>query len=214
MSAPSSIATWVNRRLLQMMTLVGLTAVATFSVLSLMADGSYQALTGLVFGVSLFCCGLCSLLYEFSQTHPMRPVMRLLDHSAIFLLIAATYTPFLISGTAYSDSIAMLRWVWGLAMTGIGLKLLLRHRYDKVFVILYLALGWFFVASWSSFTAAIPARALVLLVGGGVAYTLGAMIYWRGVGHWTDSIWHGFVLAGFLQHFAAVLSLHLVAPMV
>jgi len=202
----------VNRRLLQMMAVVGLSAVATFSVLSLMAGGSYQALTGLVFGVGLFCSALCSLLYELSQTHPMRPVMRLLDHSAIFLLIAATYTPFLISGIAHSHDIALLQWIWGLAMTGIGLKLLLRHRYDKIFVILYLAMGWLFVASWNSFAAAIPARALVLLVGGGVAYTLGAMIYWRGAGHWTDSIWHGFVLAGFLQHFAAVLSLDLLAP--
>ncbi|MDY0884781.1 hemolysin III family protein [Dongia soli] len=191
-------------------------ALAALTALGVLFDWHRGTLTGLAYGICLLCCSFCSWYYNVVQRmtpHLMRrrQIMRLLDHAAIFLLIAGTYTPFVASGFHGPFGIGLLEWVWALAVAGIILKMILRERYDRAFIPIYLALGWLFLFDLVSIIDRSPFTALVFLVLGGIAYTGGAAIFWRGVGRWTDAVWHGCVLIGVLTHFAGVLTLIFVA---
>lgn len=160
----------------------------------------------------LLFCTLCSLLYDTGRLHPFRHALGLLDHCAIFLLIAGTYAPFAISGIGGPFSIPLLDWVWALAVLGIALRLWLRNRYDRLFILFYLAFGWLFVLSLQSIVANTPSVALDLLGLGGITFSAGAFVYLRSAnGRRADAIWHGFVLLGIFLHLGAVLSLTITA---
>ena len=180
--------------------LIGLIALAFAST----ADHGTGA--SLIYGVCLVLCSLCSYLYNMLETARRRGLLRYLDHAAIFLLIAGTYTPFA-AGFQGPFGFALLEWVWGLAIVGIVLKLLLFGSYDRLFVGIYLAIGWLFVSALNQFLATITPSSLVFLTIGGVAYTVGALIYARDIGRWTAAVWHGCVLTGSLTHFIAVVLL-------
>jgi hemolysin III len=197
-----------------------LTVTLVFSIIALMllvrfaAETSNQRSGGaaIVYGASLVACSLCSFLYHTLERSPRRAVLRYLDHAAIFLLIAGTYTPFAADGLPGPLGVGLLDWVWGLALVGILLKLRLREAYDRAFVALYVGLGWLFVSAIREVIDTTPPLALCLLVVGGLAYTAGAFVYARDRGCWTAPVWHGCVLAGAVTHFLAVLAVLLTAP--
>src|SRR4051812_14801624 len=143
---------------------------------------------GLIYGVCLLLCSLCSYLYNMLETAPRRRLLRYLDHAAIFLLIAGTYTPFA-AGFSGPFGFDLLECVWGLAIVGIVLKLLLFGSYDRLFVAIYLAIGWLFVSAINQFIALVTPPSLIFLAIGGVAYTVGAIIYARDIGRWTAAVW-------------------------
>ena len=160
----------------------------------------------LVYGLTMLASALFSFLYHTTKRPTRRRLLRLLDHAAIFLLIAGTYTPFAaVALKGWGASLLVI--VWSLAGLGILLKILLSPDWDRVFVWVYIALGWAFVIGLDEALTALSGPALALLAAGGLAYTIGAIIYWRDIGEWTDPVWHGFVLAGKGAHFAAVLAI-------
>lgn len=160
----------------------------------------------LIYGVCLLLCSLFSYLYNMLETARRRRLLRYLDHAAIFLLIAGTYTPFA-TGFHGPFGFGLLEWVWGLAIVGIVLKLLLFGSYDRIFVAIYIAIGWLFISALHQFVTMITPPSLIFLAIGGIAYTVGALIYARDIGRWTAAIWHGCVLTGSLTHFIAVILL-------
>jgi hemolysin III len=107
-------------------------------------------------------------------------------------------------GAPFRES--LLTWVWSLALAGIALKLFLPKAHDRAFVGLYLAIGWLFVSAGDDVTRAVPPLPLLFLGLGGLAYTAGAAVYARGIGRWTDPVWHGCVFAGIVGHFVAVIT--------
>ncbi|HSD67842.1 MAG TPA: hemolysin III family protein [Vicinamibacteria bacterium] len=160
-----------------------------------------------VFGVALVLLYSASTLYHsVGPGHPRaKAVLRVLDHSAIFLLVAGTYTPFTLVSLRGPWGWSLFGVVWGLALAGITLRLVLPRRPTTLFVALYLAMGWCVVVAAKPLLAAVAPGGIALLAAGGVAYTVGVAFYaWRSLpyGH---AIWHGFVLAGSAFHFAAVL---------
>jgi hemolysin III len=184
-------------------------AVAGLVVLALSASrgGTASSVVGcVVFGTTLVILYSASTLYH-SLGH-LRPrakaVLRALDHSAIFLLIAGTYTPFTLVSLRGPWGFALFGVVWGLAATGITLRLTLRRRPAALFVTLYLAMGWCGVVAAKPLLDAVDPGGIALLVAGGLAYSLGVVFYaWRRPYH--HAIWHAFVLAGSAFHYAAVL---------
>jgi hemolysin III len=127
------------------------------------------------------------------------------DHSAIFLLIAGTYTPFTLVSLGGLWGWSLFGVVWGLAVAGIGLRLVLRRRPTGLFVALYLAMGWCVLAAAKPLVAALVPAGIALLAAGGAAYSVGVVFYlWRRLPY-AHAIWHAFVLAGSASHFAAVL---------
>jgi len=210
-TVPVSVPLHVNRLILTATVVLGWAALIALIVLALALEDSQRVFASLVFGVCLLLCSCCSYCYNLLETR-WRPLLRLLDHGAIFLLIAGTYTPFVASGIAGPFGLGLLEWVWGLALAGIALKFVLRERGDRLFVPLYLALGWLFLSALQSFVASNSLTSLVLLLIGGFAYTAGAVIYFRGIGPWTDAVWHGCVFVGSFSHLLAVIALRLAPP--
>ncbi|MDB5407328.1 MAG: Hly-III family protein [Rhodospirillales bacterium] len=204
---PTAAARRVNRLLVTLTLWLSAAALLALVVLAATALDRRRAAVGVVYGATLVACSLCSYLYNMHETTPRRRLLRTLDHSAIFLLIAGTYTPFAAHGIAGPFGVGILEWIWGLAGIGIVLKLTLGAAYDSFFVALYLAMGWLVLSAFDQFTHGLSSFALVFLALGGAAYTIGALIYARGIGRWTDPVWHGFVLAGIATHFCAVAAL-------
>jgi hemolysin III len=134
-------------------------------------------------------------------------VLRRFDHSAIYLLIAATYTPFI---AQMKDSVfagALLIGVWSAAIAGIVLKLIFPGRFDKLSVGLYLATGWSGFMVYDAGVASLPTMALWFVVAGGVLYSLGVIFHaWQRL-RFQNVIWHCFVLLGAACHYTAVLDL-------
>jgi hemolysin III len=176
-------------------------------VLSASRNGTASTVVGcVVFGATLVLLYSASTLHHsLGHSRPRaRAVLRALDHSAIFLLIAGTYTPFTLVSLRGPWGWSLFGVVWGLAVAGIALRLTLRRRPTALFVALYLAMGWCVVVAAKPLLAAVDPGGIALLVAGGLAYSLGVVFYaWRRPYH--HAIWHAFVLAGSAFHYAAVL---------
>lgn len=162
--------------------------------------------------VSIYVAGLLAML-ALSATYNLWPVsrakwvLRRLDHSAIYVLIAATYTPFIMEVKDSIFAVALLIGVWCVAVLGIVLKLGWPGRFDRLSVGLYLALGWSGAMLYGTVVTALPKMALWLVVAGGALYSLGVIFHaWRRL-RFQNAIWHCFVLLGAACHYTAVLDL-------
>jgi hemolysin III len=137
---------------------------------------------------------------------PTKWVLRRFDHSAIYLLIAGTYTPFLAQMKSVLASVGLGVGVWLSALIGIALKLALPGRFDRLAVALCLLLGWSGVIAYDSLAYALPSKSLWLLAIGGMLYSLGALFHvWHSL-RFHNAIWHGFVLLAASCHYSAVLA--------
>ena len=165
-----------------------------------------------IVAVSIYVAGLLSMLvlsatYNLWPVSPTKWVLRRFDHSAIYVLIAATYTPFIAGLKDSVFAIAVLIGVWCVAIFGIVLKLGWPGRFDRIAVGLYLALGWSGLMLYDSVVAALPNVALWLVLAGGALYSLGVIFHaWQRL-RFQNVIWHCFVLLGAACHYTAVLSL-------
>ena len=165
--------------------------------------------------VSIYAAGLIAML-SLSATYNLLPVsrwkwfFRRLDHSAIYVLIAATYTPFIAQMKLSVTSVTLMAGVWSVAAIGIVLKLFLPGRFDRLAVGLYLAMGWSGVMVFDVIADAIPGPTLWLIAIGGVLYSAGVIFHvWERL-RFQNAIWHGFVLLAASCHYAAILDLIIV----
>jgi hemolysin III len=165
-----------------------------------------------IVGVSIYAAGLLSMLvlsasYNLWPVSRTKWVLRRFDHSAIYVLIAATYTPFIMELKDSVFAMAVLIGVWCLAIFGIVLKLACPGRFDRLAVGLYLALGWSGLMLYDSVVTALPRVALWLVLAGGALYSFGVIFHaWRRL-RFQNVIWHSFVLLGAACHYTAVLDL-------
>ena len=163
-----------------------------------------------VAAVSVYVAGLLAMLV-LSATYNLWPVssakwvLRRFDHSAIYLLIAATYTPLIMELKDSYFAIALLIGVWCVAIVGIVIKIVFPGRYDRLAVGLYLAMGWSGMMLYDAVVKALPAMALWFIFAGGVLYSFGVIFHaWQRL-RFQNAIWHGFVLAGAACHYTAIL---------
>jgi hemolysin III len=177
-------------------------------VLTALARGDAPAMIGVgVYAAAMLAMIGASALYNLDDSlwgGARGWLLQRLDHAAIYLKIAGTYTPFtLITGQGF----AVLAMVWGAAGLGVVLKMISPQRFRGLGLFLYLAMGWVGVLAGQSFLAALPGGVVALMLAGGALYTLGVVFYlWRGLPfHYT--IWHGFVLAATGVFYAAVVVL-------
>lgn len=164
-----------------------------------------------VYGATLCLLYLASTLYHCIRSPRAKRVLRILDHSAIFLLIAGTYTPFTLISLRGPWGWSLFAVVWGGALLGILFKAFATGRLRRLSVVFYLVMGWCVLVALEPLTAAIGREGVRLVFLGGVAYSLGIVFYvWRRLPY-HHAVWHLFVLAGSVLHFFAVL-LHVVPP--
>lgn len=147
----------------------------------------------------------CSAAYNLSLSSSRRTILRRLDHAAIFLMIAGTYTPFTTRMLPQSWAVLMTSIVWTVAVVGVIAKLIYPHRIERVDLALYLGLGWIIVIAWKPLLAGIDSKTAELIVGGGIVYTIGAGFHaWRAL-QFQNAIWHGLVLIAAGCHYTAVM---------
>ncbi len=162
-----------------------------------------------IYGVSMITLYACSSIYH-GLTHPTaKKVMQVLDHCTIYFLIAGTYTPILLSAIRPVSPVwawTIFGLVWGLAAMATTLTAIDLKKYSKLSMACYIGMGWCIVIAWDVTVRAIATPGLYLLVGGGVAYTVGAVLYGIGKKHrYVHSVFHLFVVLGSLLQFLCIL---------
>jgi hemolysin III len=182
-----------------------LLSIAGLYGLMLAAGGVRETASCLVYGITLILVYATSTFYHGARLPQAKQLLRTLDHIAIFLLIAGTYTPFVLIALRGAWGWSLFGTVWVLAMLG-ALFELSRWRHARgIRVALYIAIGWVGLVALKPLVAALPTPGLWLLFGGGVSYTLGVLFYvWRGL-RYHHAVWHLFVLGGSVLQYFAVL---------
>lgn len=188
-------------------------ALIVLTALAAMRGNAWHVVGCSVFGVTLVMLYLASTLYH-SVSHPRtKAFFRTCDHSAIFLLIAGSYTPFLLVNLRGPWGWSLLGVVWGLALMGIAVQMFGTRKSEWLRVALYVVMGWVVVIAVRPLFAALPIHGILLLFLGGMAYTVGVVFFmWRSLPY-HHAIWHLFVMAGSTFHFLAVLWFVLPQPL-
>lgn len=158
-----------------------------------------------IYGTTLFLVYLCSTLYHSLVRTRARHVFHVLDHSAIYLLIAGTYTPFMLVGMRGTMGWTLLGVVWGLAAAGVVFKSLAIGRFPAASATVYLLMGWCVVVALRPLLRAVTWHGMLWLGAGGLAYSLGIIFFANDRLHYFHALWHLFVLAGSAAHYVAVL---------
>jgi hemolysin III len=175
-------------------------------VLSAMRAGNVRFLIGVsVFGATMVLVYLASTLYHSTTHEAAKQLFRLFDHTAIFLLIAGTYTPFALGVLSGPWGWSMLTAVWTLAIVGITLKIIARTRHSRISIVLYVLMGWLAVVATKPILELIPLPGILLILAGGIAYTGGLAFFAAHRIRYHHFIWHLFVIAGTICHYFAVL---------
>lgn len=170
------------------------------------AHGFLAILGYSLFGASLFLLLLASALYHKSQETEKRRRLRIFDHASIYVLIAGTYSAFCLTALTGTLRWSIFGLIWFLALAGVVYSFFLTGRYKLLMVGGYVAMGWIIVFAFGPLSRVLPQASLVWLVAGGLAYTLGAILYaLKGI-PWSHPIWHLFVLGGAACHVVSALT--------
>lgn len=183
-------------------------AVAALTLMIVFASlygNAWHIVSVTIYGTTLVMLYVASTLYHSFTNEKVKKVFKILDHSAIFLLIAGTYTPFMLVTIRGVMGLLLLSVVWTFAIVGIILKIFFVGRFNVLSTLFYIFMGWLVVVALKPLIAAMPAPGVRLLVAGGLLYTLGSFFYIRKNKAFNHGIWHLFVLGGSVCHFLAVL---------
>ena len=201
-SLGEEIANSVTHGIAAMLSIGGLAVLIGFA--SLRGD-AWHITTSAIFGSTLILLYVASTLYHSIPLPKIKGVLRLIDHSAIYLLIAGTYTPFMLVNLRGPWGWSLFGAVWGIAITGIILKTTWFGKIAGISSGFYLVMGWIVVIAIKPMLAALETGGLVLLLLGGLAYTGGVVFYaWKRLPY-NHAIWHLFVMTGSCLHFFAIL---------
>ena len=184
------------------LSIAGLTLLVVYAVLN---GDIYKIISFSIFGASLVILYISSTLYHGLQQPRAKKIFKIFDHSAIYLVIAGTYTPFLLVGLRGTAGWTLLLIVWAIALIGITFKVFFIERFQILSVISYLLMGWLCVFVFREMFASIPIGGIIWLAAGGLLYTIGVIFYALQKIPYMHAIWHFFVLGGSICHYFAVL---------
>ena len=184
---------------------LGAAALASILATAIGRGATAPAIGLILYGCALLAMLACSALYNLTPPSPRKALLRRLDHAAIFIMIAGTYTPFLLIPAHGVAAGRLLAWVWAAAIAGAAMKLLRPRRLERLSVALYLLLGWSFLLILDELLIALPRPALLLLAAGGLLYTGGVAFHLLDRLPYHNAIWHALVLAAAACHYAAIM---------
>jgi hemolysin III len=182
-----------------------LVALGALIAIGIEADMGLWVLALTIYGIALVATFGCSAGYHLVVRPKVKELFRRLDHAAIFLMIASTYTPFVLIKMDNAWGLGLLAVVWTMAAIGIAIKLLAPRFLDGLSTALYLVQGWAVLAAWEPLRTALPGGVLALLMIGGGLYTIGVVFHLWNRLPYQNAIWHGFVLSAATCHYAAVI---------
>ena len=160
----------------------------------------------IIYGVSMILLYTSSTLYHAIPCERAKRILKVCDHSSIYLLIAGTYTPFLMLNLKSELGMGLMGLIWTLAVTGIIFKFFFTGRFKLLSTLLYIGMGWIIVFAIGPLSEAVSRQAIIYLFAGGLAYTLGTIFYMAKRMPYAHAVWHLFVLTGSLFHFLAIIS--------
>lgn len=184
--------------------LFGIIALLLLVFKSVQMDDSLRVVAFSIYGASIIALFLASTLYHAIPMPRAKAVLKLVDHCAIYLLIAGTYTPFLLLTLGNVFGAVLMVVIWSLAVGGIVFKIFFLHRFHNLSLALYLGMGWLAVLASYELLRNLDRSGIALLLGGGILYSLGTIFYRVNRIPFNHAIWHMFVLAACICHFLAV----------
>ncbi|MES9902877.1 MAG: hemolysin III family protein [Sedimenticola sp.] len=201
-SLGEEIAHTITHGLGALLSIAGLAILVAFSALY---GDAWHITSCSIYGGTLILLYTASTLYHGIPLPKAKRILRQIDHAAIFILIAGTYTPFTLVSLRGSWGWTLFGLVWAIAIAGVVLELIIKQRYRRLSISLYLGLGWLVVIAIEPMLSTVATGGLVLLLIGGLFYSLGVIFYvWKSLAY-HHAVWHLFVLAGSTSHFFAVL---------
>ncbi|MBS8230389.1 PAQR family membrane homeostasis protein TrhA [Marinobacter salarius] len=198
------IEEWLNSATHGLGALLGVIGTIALIVAASQLGDVWKIVSFSIFGASLIMLYLASALYHGARHPRMRALFKTLDHCAIFVLIAGTYTPFLLVNMRGTSGWTLFAIIWSLAATGVVLKVIFQNRFKLARVGIYIAMGWLITFASSDLVASISETALYLTIAGGVVYTAGVGFYLADRIPYMHAVWHLFVIGGSALHFSAI----------
>jgi hemolysin III len=186
-------------------TLLSVAALVLLVVYAVGKGDVWHVVSYSIYGSSLVLLYLCSTLYHSFTKEKVKNLFARFDHAAIFLLIAGTYTPFLLTVLRGTLGWTLFGIIWGVALFGVVIRSIYLTRFRKLMVALYLAMGWMFVVAVGPMMRNLPQLSIIFLFLGGIFYSVGVIFYVKRNLKYGHGIWHLFVLAGSIMHFFAVI---------
>ncbi len=179
-------------------------AVIGLAYLIIQSQGALVLLASIIYGSSLIAMFLSSTIYHSATDPKTKKLFKLLDHCAIYLLIAGTYTPFVVLSIGGWIGWTALVVIWSIALFGVIFKCKAGSKYPKISITTYLAMGWLVIFMAYPFYISVPTDGLLLLLAGGLCFSFGVIFYMAKKVRFTHAIWHLFVLAGCIFHYFSV----------
>jgi hemolysin III len=177
---------------------------ATLIVMAALSGSAWKIVGTSVFALSLILLYTASTVYHSVHRETLRSRLQIIDHCAIYVLIAGTYTPFMLDGMRGPWGWSLFGVIWGLACAGVAFKLFFTGRFQRTSTLIYIAMGWLVIIAARPLVQSIDRTALAWLVAGGLAYTAGTLFYLSRRLPFAHAVWHVFVLAGSVCHGIAV----------
>jgi hemolysin III len=185
--------------------LVSIAGLVLLIVFSSIYGSASHIVSCTIFGLTLVLLYTASTLYHSFQKPKLKHIFRIFDHSFIYVLIAGTYTPFMLVTIRGVLGWTIFAFVWSLTVIGVVFKVFFVHRFNIVSTIAYILMGWIIILAIKPLFQTLPGGGIVLIICGGLAYTLGTVFYaWKRL-PFNHAIWHLFVLTGSVCHFFAVM---------
>jgi hemolysin III len=201
-TAREEIANGITHGFGMVLSLAGSIVLITIAVI----DGTTRQIVSFaIFAGSLLLLYVASTLYHSLPHSPVKRVFRTLDHMAIYLLIAGTYTPFMLINLRGARGWSIFAIIWACAILGIILKSVSMTKFQAFSVVLYVGMGWLCLVVFKEILRQVPQLSIIFIIFGGVSYTTGLIFYWWRSLPYHHAVWHLFVLGGSISHYFAVL---------
>ena len=186
--------------------LFGLVATVALLITASQHDQALLILGASLYGLGLLAMLTCSAAYNLWPPSPTKELLRRLDHAAIFVMIAGTYTPFLMNRVGGDWGYGLLTGVWTVAIIGAAMKLAFPRRWESLTIALYLGLGWSILIAINPLLQSVSLNSLILIGVGGVIYTVGVVFHLWDRLPYQNAIWHWLVLSAAVCHYIAILN--------
>jgi hemolysin III len=184
--------------------LLSIAALVILVVLAVGKGNVWHVVSFSIYGSTMILLYLASTLYHSFTKEKVKNLFMRFDHAAIFLLIAGTYTPFLLTALRGTFGWVLFGIIWGVAIVGVVIRSIYLTRFRKLMVAMYLVMGWMFVVAVGPMIKNLPLTSIIFLLLGGIFYSVGVVFYVKRNLIYGHGIWHLFVLAGSIMHFFAV----------
>ncbi|HIK68271.1 MAG TPA: hemolysin III family protein [Flavobacteriales bacterium] len=188
--------------------ITALAAIVGFVILVILGNYSEKSFTlfsAIIYGLSLVSLFTFSTLYHGLRNEKAKKVFQILDHCAIYILIAGSYTPVLLVSIGGTTGWVIFGVQWTVVLIGIVIKIFYTGKFDNISTLMYAVMGWMIVIRWQELVDSIPGAALTLLIAGGISYTVGIVFYLIGTRiKFSHFMWHLFVIAGSLFHYIMI----------